>query len=136
MKNRKKRNLWSGIDEPSRGSEGGAGRASQKPCPVAGFNTQCCDIMTPSKHNTACAQNPEPTSTRSGAKNRNHRQLRRLIVSLTAPQGLSQSGCTAGQQPTSLTPQDLKKFQSSAGFVKIIESAAGILVDIVSSAGS
>jgi hypothetical protein len=35
-------------------------------------------------------------STRSGAKNRNHRQLRRPIVSLTAPQGLSQSGCTAG----------------------------------------
>ena len=35
-------------------------------------------------------------STRSVAKNRNHRQLRRLIVSLTAPQGLSQSGCTAG----------------------------------------
>jgi len=24
----KKRNLWSGIDEPSRGSEGGAGRSS------------------------------------------------------------------------------------------------------------
>ncbi len=24
----KKRDLWSGIDEPSRGSEGGAGRAS------------------------------------------------------------------------------------------------------------
>jgi hypothetical protein len=35
-------------------------------------------------------------STRSGAKNRNHRQLRRLLVNFTAPQGLSQSGCTAG----------------------------------------
>ena len=36
------------------------------------------------------------TSAQSGAKNRNHRQLRRTIVSRTAPQGLSQSGCTAG----------------------------------------
>jgi hypothetical protein len=35
-------------------------------------------------------------STRSDAKNRNYRQLRRPTVSLTAPQGLSQSGCTAG----------------------------------------
>ncbi len=59
-------------------------------------------------------------STRSGAKNKNHRQLRRLIVSLTAPQGLSQSGCTAGLQSTSLAPQDLKRSQSSAGFVEIV----------------
>ncbi len=57
------------------------------------------------------------------------------IVSLTAPQGLLQSGCTAGQQLTSLAPQDLKKSQSSAGFVKIVESAAGIVVGNVSSAG-
>ncbi len=74
-------------------------------------------------------------STRSGAKNRNHRQLRRFLVSLTAPQGLSQSGCTAGLQSTSLAPQDLKRSQSSAGFIKIVESAAGIIVDIVGSAG-
>ncbi len=60
-------------------------------------------------------------STRSGAKNRNPRQLRRLLVSLTAPQVLSQSGCTAGQQLTSLAPQDLKKSSSSAGFVEIVK---------------
>ncbi len=49
------------------------------------------------------------------------------IVSLTAPKVLSLPRCTAGQQLTSLAPQALNKSQSSAGFVEIVESAAGIL---------
>jgi hypothetical protein len=35
-------------------------------------------------------------STRSGAKNRNHRQLRRPIVSLTAPQACRNHGAPQG----------------------------------------
>ncbi len=119
---RKKRNLWSGIDEPSRGSEGGAGRASQKPCPVADFNT--C-VAIPCRHqnnNTACAHDLKVRIDTKWRKFRNTRKLRRLIVTLIAPQGLSQSGCTAGQQSTSLAPQDLKKSQSSAGFIKSLRA--------------
>ncbi len=80
----------------------------------------CCNAMSPSKQNTVCARSLKVRIDTKCTKNRNYRQLRRPIVSLRAPQGLSQSGCTAGQQLTSLAPQALKKSQSSAGSVEIV----------------
>ncbi len=136
MNNRKKRETY-GVESTSR-----AGGAREAPGvrlrSLALQPTSTQSVAIPWRHqknNTACAHNLKVRIDTKWRKNRNHRQLRRPIVSLMAPQGLSQSGCTAGQQSTSLAPQALKKSQSSAGFIKIVESAAGIIVDIVGSAG-
>ncbi len=52
----------------------------------------CCH----QNNNPACAHKLKVHIDTKWRNFRNPRKLRRLIVSLTAPQGLSQSGCTEG----------------------------------------
>jgi hypothetical protein len=64
--------------------------------PCSRLQHKVLQYLTHQNNNIACAHNLKDCIDTKWRKNRNHRQLRRPIVSLTAPQGLSQPGCTAG----------------------------------------